>query len=435
MSLSRTAFALSLCATASYGCKTTGEGAKAATYDKASAPETTQQQTTNALPPPWVQLGPDGAVLVKVLTAASTCPSVSVDGATLPMLPRSTPTADFSVLVCQATLPAGTKSASLNGSSLTLPQANPHKILVVGDTGCEIKAAKGKVEVQDCNDPKKWAWAQVAATAAAEHPDLIIHVGDYHYREVACPDGDPKCSGAAVGDQWASWHQDFFTPAAPLLSAAPWIFVRGNHELCARAGKGWFYFLDPRPHPGACREDAPPYQVAVGNHSIAVIDSANDANVQVSLNNITPPTNAILWLALHRPFLTPGIDDEPSGPIPTLPATMQPSGKVGAVIAGHSHLLSLNTFTNGAPPELISGNGGTTLEKSHLTNEAFSGVLTQPGYSATQYYDYGYLTFEQTDQPGQWSVIAHDRSSAAIFQCTLQEGLGLNTRLDCKAAP
>ena len=31
--------------------------------------------------------------------------------------------------------------------------------------------------------------------------------------------------------------------------------------------------------------------------------------------------------------------------------------------------------------------------------------------------------------------IAHDRAGAPIFQCTLQEGLGVTTRLDCKAAP
>jgi hypothetical protein len=129
MILPRAAVALSLCVPASFGCRTIGSDAKSNNFDNSSAPESIQQQPANALPPPWVQLGPEGAVLVKVLTTASTCPSLSVDAATLAMTPRSTPTAEFSVLVCQATLPAGTKSASLNGSSLTLPQANPHKIL------------------------------------------------------------------------------------------------------------------------------------------------------------------------------------------------------------------------------------------------------------------------------------------------------------------
>jgi len=436
MNSTRAAFALSFCAAASIGCRSLQSDTNLASDYGGLPPSSIQQaQTANALPPAWVQLGPAGVVMVKVLTTASTCPTLSLGGSTLAMTARSAPTAAFSVLVCQATLPAGTKAASLNGTSLNLPQANPRKILVVGDTGCEIKQDKGKVKVQNCNDPQQWAWAQVAAAAAAEHPDLILHVGDYHYREVPCPDGETKCSGAAVGDQWASWNQDFFIPAAPLLRAAPWIFVRGNHELCARAGNGWFYFLDPRPHPGACREDAQPYQVPVGNHSIAVIDSANGANVQVSLNNIAAPTGAILWLALHRPFITAGIDAEPTGAVPALPPNLRGSGKVGSVIAGHAHLLSLNTFANDAPPEMISGNGGTTLENSDLENNAISGVRTRAGFSATQFYDYGYLTLEQTNQAGQWSVVAHDRRSAPIFQCTLQEGLGVKTRLDCRAAP
>ena len=29
------------------------------------------------------------------------------------------------------------------------------------------------------------------------------------------------------------------------MKTAPWLFVRGNHELCSRAGPGWFYLLDP----------------------------------------------------------------------------------------------------------------------------------------------------------------------------------------------
>ena len=40
---------------------------------------------------------------------------------------------------------------------------------------------------------------------------------------------------------------DLFTPAKPLLAAAPWVFVRGNYEACFGAGQGWFRFLDSQP--------------------------------------------------------------------------------------------------------------------------------------------------------------------------------------------
>lgn len=52
-------------------------------------------------------------------------------------------------------------------------------------------------------------------------------------------------TGRSLPDSWEAWRADFFAPAAPLLSRAPWVPARGNHELCSRAGPGWFYFLDP----------------------------------------------------------------------------------------------------------------------------------------------------------------------------------------------
>src|SRR4029077_15152285 len=40
--------------------------------------------------------------------------------------------------------------------------------------------------------------------------------------------------------------KDFFKPAEPLLLAAPWVMVRGNHENCfGKNGDGWFFLLQP----------------------------------------------------------------------------------------------------------------------------------------------------------------------------------------------
>ncbi len=51
-------------------------------------------------------------------------------------------------------------------------------------------------------------------------------------------------TGNPDADAWEAWWLDFFQPAGDLLTAAPWVFARGNHELCSHAGPGWFYFLD-----------------------------------------------------------------------------------------------------------------------------------------------------------------------------------------------
>ena len=87
--------------------------------------------------------------------------------------------------------------------------------------------------------------AAFGSAAAASQPDLVIHVGDYLYRESECPK-NMGCSGSPRGDNKGdAWYADFFEPASKLLAAAPWIMTRGNHEICSRAGRGYFLFLDP----------------------------------------------------------------------------------------------------------------------------------------------------------------------------------------------
>ena len=99
--------------------------------------------------------------------------------------------------------------------------------------------------LQACNDPAAWPFPPVARAAAALKPDLVIHVGDYLYRENPCPAGNAGCAGSPWGDNWTTWNADFFDPAAPLLAAAPIVLVRGNHEDCARAGPGWLRLQGP----------------------------------------------------------------------------------------------------------------------------------------------------------------------------------------------
>ena len=43
-------------------------------------------------------------------------------------------------------------------------------------------------------------------------PDLVIHVGDYFYRENACPADATGCQGTPFGDNWPTWAADFFNP-------------------------------------------------------------------------------------------------------------------------------------------------------------------------------------------------------------------------------
>jgi hypothetical protein len=153
---------------------------------------------------------------------------------------------------------------SLAGQSLPLPPARINRIVLIGDTGCRLKDADKAW--QGCNDPDKWPFAAIARKAAALHPDMVLHVGDYLYRENPCPEGEADCAGAAWGYGERGWRADFLEPAAPLLAAAPWAFVRGNHEECLRAGQGWWRLLDPHPLV-AGRDCIDPANDAEGNHT------------------------------------------------------------------------------------------------------------------------------------------------------------------------
>src|SRR5207302_1793853 len=188
----------------------------------------------------WVQLGPEGKAGARAIIDGALCPTLNADGAPLAMATRSAPEvpfgnvpkAEFAVRGCEAAIPETTTLLFLEGQPLPLPRREVRRIVMFGDTGCRLK---GTEEVQDCNDPDAWPYAKVAANAAAAQPDLVIHLGDYHYRESPCPAARSGCAGTPFGYGWDVWNLDFFAPSAPLFAAAPWVLVRGNHEDCERA--------------------------------------------------------------------------------------------------------------------------------------------------------------------------------------------------------
>ncbi|MDB5460908.1 MAG: Phosphoprotein phosphatase, partial [Caulobacteraceae bacterium] len=189
----------------------------------------------------WVQVTGQGAE-ARAVAAGADCPQAVVDGEARPMTRRTAASADFPA-VCSLAVPAQAQSLSLGGRALALPAKAIDRVVILGDTGCRVLG----LAVQACNDDKAWPFASVARLAAARKPDLVIHVGDYYYRETPCPLDIKACVGSPYGDHWDTWAAEFFDPAAPLLAAAPWVFARGNHESCSRGGRGWYALLDSGP--------------------------------------------------------------------------------------------------------------------------------------------------------------------------------------------
>jgi len=181
--------------------------------------------------------------------------------------------------------------------------------VILGDTGCRLETGDPP---QSCNDPEKWPFKQIADIASSFGPDLVIHVGDYLYREDACPEGDTGCEGSPFGDNFTSWDADFFTPANRLLNTAPWVVSRGNHEECSRAGKGWFTFLDPNPPFASCQKFTPSYVVDIGFVDLLMLDSSaaednsapsDDVETYASqIEALEEASGENAWMVTHHPF-------------------------------------------------------------------------------------------------------------------------------------
>lgn len=395
----------------------------------------------------WVELGPEGALIARTVAEGPGCPTLDTNLGPAPMDVRVAGEPGFPS-TCEKRLVRGTTSAKLGDRPLPLlPSARGVKrIIVIGDTGCRLKEQSGQpAKIQNC--VSSWPFAQIAEAAAKLRPDLVIHVGDYHYRESPCPEGNAGCAGSIAGDVWGSWYQDFFKPAAPLLSAAPWVFVRGNHESCARAGKGYFRLLDPRPLPAQrCQDSTPPYMVSAGKGvpPLAVLDSSF---ADVTAATLAPLAKALEeesgpgWLLTHRPPWVPLsmkgdskplpekphpaiVDDENEDPfeaatIPEpVPAVGVPAG-IELVLSGHRHAFEAMSFADGRAPLIDGGDSGTALDTDLPTGD-FSGDLvdTTRLKSWTALSRFGFIVLEARGA-GVWKLSVRDPSGVPLKSCRL----------------
>jgi hypothetical protein len=389
-----------------------------------------------AAPPPvsWVQYTAQGVEVREVLAPGQTnCPSITVDGKTL----RAAASADFPRAVCSLLLPAGAKSVTADGHALPVPVADPRRILVLGDTGCRIKGTY----LQACNDPMEWPFAGLAKAAAGEKPDLIIHLGDYLYRESPCPASFPGCAGSPWGDNWAAWDADWFTPAQPLFDAAPMLIVRGNHEDCSRAGPGFLRLLGPTAFDPAatCNGHLDPYAVPLGAETVAMIDSASASDVPLDETAVPSyqkdfatlktmgqglPAGHELWFATHRPLW--GAISYMGAPAGGNATMIKAAGDLSAfqavslMLAGHIHAFeAINYEGKTVPPQIVAGHGGDNLDHTpaNLQGTTFqgdSGVHVKDGFSVA---GFGYLTLTRVKGNAGWTVQLYDSEGHPERKC------------------
>ena len=393
----------------------------------------------------WIQIGPGGfgatplqgtTILARaIVDAGEACPALAIDGKPAAMQVRfsnlhpparsaqPSPNPGFAVTECEAVVPPGHRVARIGGTDLALPTPHPHRILVIGDTGCRMA---GNAQ-QDCNDPQAFPLAFLSHLEASLRPDLVLHVGDYFYRDSDCAGAFPGCNLVGGpnfqpwGDNWVSWNADFFAPARALLQAAPWVMLRGNHESCGRGAEGWFALLEPAPFsearvactPGSfdagsaksyTPEDGPPYGgefspsyvVPIGRASLIAHDSsfANDLAIDTATATryatdlravlaAVGPTSINVF-ATHRPTYglvrgagTNAGDFTEQYLFNTLLGSGGVPPSIGLFVAGHIHSFQYLSFADSArfAPQLIVGTGGSLLDPQIVPGlrMAFSG--------------------------------------------------------------
>jgi predicted phosphodiesterase len=354
----------------------------------------------------FVTLGTNGSTVLRHLTHAPQCPKVLLDGREESLILRVGPDErpQFEVKTCELVLPKGARSVSVEGKSLPVPKSEVKRIVILGDTGCRVKGKTSeKSWIQDCLNPEAWPFARIAASAAALRPDLVIHTGDYLYRESACPTGAKGCEQFPSGDTFAAWNADFFTPARPLLAVAPWIFVRGNHESCARAGEGFHRLLDPAPFNPVCLDEPEPYLVPFSNLRFAVLDSSLKETTRPRLDRLKPLKLSRDILLTHRPLWSEDTSS-PLGPV---------SG-VKLVFTGHWHLFHLSAFDDGRALQIVVGNGGTELIKNPRQTPTGTEIDGTTLRESNLIPVFGFAVLERTG--GHWELTARDRDGRVLMK-------------------
>ncbi|MCE4536366.1 metallophosphoesterase [Pelomonas sp. P7] len=416
----------------------------------------------------WVQAVAGPGWAVRALTAEARCPDLAWPGGSAPMAERAAPADEpappgnheperkpsrFTLRACEAPWPAGVAALQVGDVALKAPPRHPHRILVLGDTGCRLKGSTHAY--QGCNDPLDWPFPRVLAQAVAMKPDLVVHVGDFHYRESPCPAGVAACAGSPWGYGDDTWQADFFRPAQALLASAPWVFVRGNHEACSRAGQGWLRYLDPQAGPARrCGEGTTepgfdagdftaPFTVPLSPRSQLIVFDSSE------IGTTTPPRTSPAWarwraqldrvaelaqdraqsiFVNHHPSLAfnphplgrPGLSS--SGLTPLLqdatPSRLFPAG-VQLTLHGHVHMHQALGFASNHPATLVVGNSGSAASgrvdaEAALKHELLPGARLETVEIHT---DFGFSMLTAT--PEGWDLDAYDALGQPLARCVV----------------
>ena len=377
----------------------------------------------------WLQMGKGNQAIARMVipSADAYCPTITLGKVNKAMVKRAIPEGyeGFAgkLTLCEFApiVPTGDKiSINYENRKIDLPsfRGASDEIVVMGDTGCRVTNWEQQTCSGDAFAKGAWGFPKLAATVA-EHAasDLILHVGDYYYREYIHEEGGDKCQVQNLkkgweycGDNWPTWESDFFAAAKPLLPTAPWVFVRGNHETCSRGWQGYFLFFSPDAAPATCQEVVDPYLIELNTLDIYMADTSNkDAegaltsfktiNAMLKRDPMQKPT----WLATHVPM--EGLGDSFQA------SELNGQPQLKWIHVGHVHNFQHIPASKEKQTETVTGGSGTALDAcSGSALMCPSGTASTCCYGATltDQGRYSYMTVKFHSTVAQWTAVLRD---------------------------
>jgi hypothetical protein len=203
-------------------------------------------------------------------------------------------------------------------------------------------------------------------------------------------------------------------PAKTLFPHAPFIFLRGNHEICGRGDKGWFRYFAPRPVPADCPAVTQPWTASVNDLDLVVFDASAGSAPESSpallpvyrrmAEKVFANVNRETWFLTHRPLwanmhafgeLIDGDDTQRAAFGAAMPELLS------LVLSGHIHAFQAIDLAHG-PVQFISGNSGTLLDpmptgmvKNIPVAGSLAGTVVNDG-------GFGFLMLTREETGGCW---------------------------------
>ena len=156
----------------------------------------------------------------------------------------------------------------------------------------------------------------------------------------------------------------------------------------------------------------------------AAKDGAVDSKQVARYSELLKPyASTDAWLVEHHPLwgLRQDAVEKVDSP---LTAVMQQAyqaaglANIGLVLAGHTHLFEILSYSGGRPPQIVAGDAGTSLAAKIQTDLKGETVFGMQVESGTSRHEFGFTMLERKKR--RWDLALKNPSDKTLASCKIQ---------------